>query len=145
MNARIESFDEDIEELVIVQIDGQTIACFATVCPYRLERGQTYPISLEMFVNDEYTVIEAEPDDSPGFERIGQSLAYWVCGILGDGVLDAGGVKLRDEVLLSEYGHMENRLVKVRADRLDAEFLPLEDDENDGPTRKPSHHTTARE
>lgn len=123
----IESFDKNIEEMVTVLVRGWTLTCFASVCPTDVAVGRDYCASLNLFVVDEYYLVRAAHGESPGFERVGDGLAYWLRGVLSGCTLDVGGIYFRDDIFAQEYGDLDGCLVKMRVDRIDIDFDPSDD------------------
>jgi hypothetical protein len=119
--AEVVALDEDVEEHVVLSIQGIQLVCFAGVCPYRLQEGASYPVELRLTVLDDYEVTEAE-QPSPGFTRMGDGFGYHVRGKLHDDTIDAG-IVFQDDVLLSDYGFLEGKYVSMKVDRIDVEFL----------------------
>jgi hypothetical protein len=120
----VESFDKDLEEVVTVSVSGWTLTCFATVCPTDIVAGGVYSASLDLFVIDEYHAVRAAHGETPGFERVGEELTYWVRGVLSGSILDVGGIRFMDETFAQEYGDLDGCLVKAKIDRIDIDFDP---------------------
>jgi hypothetical protein len=120
-SAKVERIDEDIEEEVTLVIDGLKLVCFAGVCPYPIEEGKAYPVSLHLVVFDDYMITEVNIDES-SLKRIGQGFSYIVTGRLSEDTLNAG-IAFQDQVFLSDYGYLDGKMVSVKVDRIDAEFL----------------------
>jgi len=120
--ALVESFDSVIEEEVTVVIAGQRLTCFANYAPYLLEAGKVYPVELSCMVFEDYSVEEVA-DQVPAIIRTGNAYAYRIIGELVDDCLRSCGLEFQDEVLLSDFGFLEGRVVSWKIDRLDIRFL----------------------
>lgn len=122
MKARVEQLSETIEELATLRVSDHLLTCFAHVCPYKLEVGQTYPVNLELYAADEYEVQEAEESHAP-FERIGTSFAYWLFGRLEGGRFRVAEIDFDATELAEEHAHLDGSRIRVKLDRIHAEFL----------------------
>lgn len=121
--AQVVGLDDDIEELVTLQINGVILNCFASVCPYPIEKGRTYPVRLQLVVLGNDEVVElADPKDL-GFVEIGVGFGYQIHGRLDGMRLIAGGLVFEDEALQVDFGHLDGKFVMVKVDRIDVEFL----------------------
>lgn len=120
-HALIICLGNDIEEEVTLSINGIELTCFSSVCPYDLHKGEMYPVLLEIMIFDEYQVSELGVG-VVGLERIGNNFSYWITGRLDKGEVDCG-IRFEDEILLSNYGYMDGKLIKLKVDRIDVEFL----------------------
>lgn len=121
VKAKVERIDEDVEEAVTLQFNGVRVVCFAGFCPYPIREGELYPVSTALTIFDEYKLCESN-DRYPSLSQIGNSFSYMVTGLLSGDVLDAG-IKFLDEVFLSDYGYLNGKMVSLRVDRINVEFL----------------------
>lgn len=119
--ALVKKVDKDVEEEVTLSLHGFEVTCFAGVCPYQIQEGQKYLVSFELMIFDDYCVEESQ-DEVPSLERIDNGFSYWVTGRLKDGVIDSL-ISFEDEILLSDYGYLNNKQIRVKADRIDVDFL----------------------
>lgn len=118
--AEVVALDGDVEEEVLLLIQGKRLVCFASVCPYPIQEGCTYPVSLGLMVLGDYDLTEIE-EGSSGLTRLGDGFEYELRGRLQGDTLDAG-IVFRDDVFLSEYGYLDGKFVSMRVDRIDAAF-----------------------
>jgi hypothetical protein len=121
VKAKVEEIGEIVEEEVTLLIDGIEIVCFASICPYVIEEGETYPVSLTLAIFSDYDLHESG-DEKSSLCQIGNSFSYVITGFLSDGILDAG-IKFFDEVFLSNFGYLDGKMASIRVDRIDVEFL----------------------
>jgi hypothetical protein len=119
--ALVKKVDKDVEEEVTLSLCGFEVTCFAGVCPYQIQEGQKYLVSFELMIFDEYCVEESQ-DEVPSLERIDNGFSYWITGRLKDGVIDSL-ISFEDEILLSDYGYLNNKQIRVKTDRIDVDFL----------------------
>jgi len=122
--ARVEAIGERIEEEVTLQIGGIHLLCFASSCPYPIEVGGRYPVELSLFTIDDLEVMDVAPT-AASIERIGEGFAYLLTGTLSGDTLDAGLI-FQDPMFNINYAWLSGRTVQVRADRIDAAFLPID-------------------
>lgn len=121
--AQVLHLDEDVEEEVVLQVGGIELTCFAGVCPYAIEEGLFYPVELRPVVFDDYVVTELADNPALSIVRVGNGFAYVVTGKLSGGCLESGGLIFEDEVLQRDFGHLDGKMVAMKVDRIDAEFL----------------------
>ena len=55
-------------------------------------------------------------------KKIGNTLGYNIVGVLINGVIHFDDLLIFDEILLSDYGYLDNRKVKWMVDRIDIDF-----------------------
>lgn len=121
--ALVLALDDNIEEEVTLSVVGYEITCFAGICPYEIYVGKKYPVLFNFEIFNSYKVEELE-NESVGFERIGDTFAYWIKGRLDidRGVIDCG-IRFEDEFLLPDYGYLDGKFIRLKVDRIDVEFL----------------------
>lgn len=119
--ALVKKIDDDIEEEVTLSINGFDVICFAGVCPYEIYEGKKYPVYFEMVFFDDYSVQESSKKIS-NLERIGNGFSYWIVGKLKGDTIDSS-IQFKDEILLSDYGYLNDKYIRIKADRIDVEFL----------------------
>lgn len=123
--AVIIGFNANIEEEVIVEINGVTIACFMPYgLPYQVEVGNRYPSSIEVIALDDIEMQEIQ-EPKTGFEAIKSSFAYFVKGKFNaeERTIDAGIKVQIDESYLIDYGYLDGKYVQIRVDRININFL----------------------
>jgi hypothetical protein len=120
-NAKIKRIHDNVEEEVTLLIQGLELVCFASHCPYPIKEGATYPVSLSLEVLHSYEVTEAKVS-VPSMKRIDQTFSHVVTGKLDGMTLDAGLV-FQDEIFLSDFGYLDGKMISVKIDRIDAEFV----------------------
>jgi len=119
--ARVKSIGIDIEEEVVLDINGVEVICFAGVCPYEIHEGKEYPVSFELVIFDDY-IVEESFDDAARLERIDDGFSYWIEGKLEGGVVNSL-ISFEDEILLSDYQYLNGKYIRMKVDRIDVEFL----------------------
>ena len=117
----VKKLSDDIEEEVTLDLNGLELTCFASICPNRVFEGKRYLVSFELMIVDEY-LVEESADPTPSLERIGNGFSYWISGKL-DGAIINSVVQFEDEILLLDYGYLNNKNIRMKVDRIDVEFL----------------------
>ena len=120
-NALVKKIDDDVEEEVTLSLSGFEVTCFAGICPYQIEEGKEYPVSFELMIFDDYIVEESQEEES-SLERIGNGFSYWIIGKLEGGIVSSP-IAFEDEILLSDFGYLDGKYIRLKADRIDVEFL----------------------
>lgn len=122
-HAQVIKLSDDIEEKVTLQINGRQLNCFAGICPYPISEGKSYPVQLELVVLDDYEVMASPDDAGAAFVETGKGFAYLIQGKLNGMYLEADGLVFEDEVLQRDFGYLDGKMVTVKVDRIDVEFL----------------------
>lgn len=117
---KVVHIDQDVEEEVVVDIDGHLLTCFANVCPYAIAVGQSYPATLSLWAADGVVLREAG-HETPGIFRMGDGFRHKVVGSLRGTVLDAG-VCFDDEMYAREFQWLDGHLVAADVDRIEIAF-----------------------
>lgn len=123
LNALVKKIDPDIEEEVTLELNGVEITCFAGVCPYRIQEGNKYPVSFELEVFNDYCIEELN-EEKVALQRIGNGFSYWIAGRL-DGSVIHSVIQFKDEILMSDYSHLDGKFIRMKVDRIDVDFLKL--------------------
>jgi hypothetical protein len=121
--AQIKNLSDDVEEEVVLRINGVELTCFAAVCPYKIEEGASYHVELTAQAFNEYLVSKLDEEASPSIVQIGDSFSHVITGRLSGNRLDVSGIVFEDGVLLSNFGYLEGKMIAWKVDRIDAEFL----------------------
>ncbi len=120
-HAYIKKIDSIIEEEVTIKINNTELVVFVNTCPYAIEEGTSYPVSLDITVLDDLE-IEVIDECKKGFVRSDDSFVYEIKGLLTeDGIIDAG--VLIDTELVKDYQYLYGKFVRIKVDRINAEFL----------------------
>jgi len=122
--AQIRHINTDVEGEVLLSINGVDLLCFSYFSlPYQAKDGGNYQVELTPVVFNDYIVNELSEDTLPSVARVGSSFSYEIKGRLHGSRLDAGGIEFEDEILLSDFSHLQGKMISWRVDRIDAEFL----------------------
>jgi hypothetical protein len=124
--AKILYINENVEEEVMLQIGNTILTCFASVCPYVIEVNSTYPVELSLQIfSDDCFVKEVSDDTEPSIVRLGNAFAYVITGRLNGRSLESGRLAFEDDWFLSDFGYLDEKMVAVQVDRIDADFDPM--------------------
>jgi hypothetical protein len=118
----VEGFSSEIEEEILVRVSDLPLTCFASYLPRELEMGKFYQAEFLPMVFDEYLVEEVF-HEAPSITKEGQSYSYKVVGLLKGDCLCCGELTLCDEVLMTDFGFLEGKLISWKIDRLDIFFV----------------------
>lgn len=121
IEAIVSGVSDSIEEEVVLRVGDVEIVCFVGYSPYSIEEGGEYPVALSLCFLDDFELTESDELCS-SLRRIEGGFSYVVTGVLCGDVIDAG-VKFQDEMFLSDFGYLSGKMVSVRVDRIDVEFL----------------------
>lgn len=117
--ALLKSIDENIEEEVLLEINGIEITGFANYCPYEIYVGQDYNVSLTMFTDCDISESKLKTKQ---IKRINDGFDYFIRGqLLGGGLIDAG-IILKEE-FFAQYEYLIGGYVEIEVDRIDIGFL----------------------
>jgi hypothetical protein len=121
--AEVVRLNDEVEEEVVLRINGVEITCFAGACPYQINEGGTYQVALTPMVFADYSICQALKGALSSLTKVGAGLSYEVIGKLVGNHVDAEGIVLEDDVLLRDHGHLDGRMVVWMVGRIDVEFL----------------------
>jgi hypothetical protein len=120
--ALVKGLDPHIEEEVTLEVQGIEFTGFAFICPYEIELGKKYPVSIGFTILDGLEIREIS-DSKKEFERIGTSFQYYIRGILNEDSIDAGIVISDDDEYFANYPDLIGKAVEFQVDRISVEFL----------------------
>ncbi|OTG91458.1 hypothetical protein [Acinetobacter sp. ANC 3813] len=117
---KILSQDEHVEESLWIEVDGKILNVFCSDYNFVFNVNSVYHVELEYEIFDEY--VPEITDNSPQFRKIDQSFAYEIIGMLNNETLSVGDIFFKDEILLSEYGYLDNKIISLKVDRIKLYF-----------------------
>ena len=124
MDAELLHIDPVIEESVTVRIGEITIKAFASVCPYELQIGQTYPVRLYIVSFDDMPFRQVSEETGETIVRTNDAWGYSVTGRLGKSELCSGHLKLLDDgQYFADMESVRGCKLEFTVDRLDIWFL----------------------
>jgi len=121
--AQIKRLSDDVEEEVVLRINGIELTCFATGCPYKIEEKGSYPVAITAQVLNDYLVKERDEGVDPSILKINNGFSHLITGRLTSNCLDAGGIVFEDDMLLSDFSYLDGKMISWTVDRIDVEFL----------------------
>lgn len=122
-SAKLLHLDKNIEEEVVIEVNGERLVCFSNMLPYGVKEGHDYQVEIIPMVFKEYIVKEQEKNVYPSIKRIDDSFSYIVIGKLTGAGLDTGSIIFDDEVLLRDFGYFDGKMVSWEIDRIDVDFI----------------------
>lgn len=120
--ALVKGLDPQIEEEVTLEIEGVEFTGFAFICPYNIELGKSYPVSIGFTILDELIIREIK-EDKRKLERIGLGYEYRISGLLKVDSIDARIVLTDEDEYFTDYPELIEKFVEMRVDRISIEFL----------------------
>ncbi|KEO85107.1 hypothetical protein [Tumebacillus flagellatus] len=120
--ALVKRLDPHVEEEVTVEIEGVEFTGFAFICPYEIEVGQKYPVSIGFTILDEFKVREIYENEKE-LERLDQGFGYCIRGLLDENSINAGIIILDEDEYFADYPDLIGKYVEMEVDRISIEFL----------------------
>ena len=112
--------DPDVEELVVLRVNGVTVKCFANYCPEVIEIGKTYQAEFEMVLPEELGISKIESEEAR-IEMLGDGFSCEIYGRLNGDTFQSF-VDFQDQDIHFDYPHLNGLYVKISADRIDVTF-----------------------
>ncbi|AQX55536.1 hypothetical protein LZP85_04230 [Priestia flexa] len=120
--ALVKRLDPQIEEEVIIEIEGIEFTGFAFICPYKIEVGKSYPVSIGFTILNELMIREIQGEKKE-IERIGLGYEYYIRGLLHEDKIDAGLVFTDEDEYFFDYPELVDKYIEMKVDRISIEFL----------------------
>ncbi|MEI3613636.1 hypothetical protein [Pseudogracilibacillus sp. SO30301A] len=120
--ALVKRLDPLIEEEVTIEINGVEFTGFASICPYEIEIGKSYPVFIGFTVLEDLKIYEIR-EEKKELERIASSYEYYIRGVLHEDTIDAGIVLTDEDDYFSEYTELIGRNVEMKVARISIDFL----------------------
>ncbi|SHM75964.1 hypothetical protein [Gracilibacillus kekensis] len=120
--ALVKRLDPLIEEEVTLELEGIEFTGFAFICPYKIEEGKSYPVSIGFTILNQLMIHEIQ-EEKKEIERIGLGYEYYIRGLLHQDTIDAGLVFVDDDEYFSDYPELMDKYVEIKVDRISIEFL----------------------
>ena len=119
-NALILEIDEVVEEAVVLLVEGVTVKCFASYCPFAIEAGKRYAVEFDLVLPDSDGVMLAQGSDRKA-EMTDRGFSCFVSGYL-DGPILRSFVDFMNLELHYEFPQFNEKYVKVNVERIDVAF-----------------------
>ncbi|MBD1221957.1 hypothetical protein [Virgibacillus halodenitrificans] len=120
--AIVKRLDPHIEEEVTIEIDGVEFTGFSFICPYKIEVGKSYPVSIGFTILNELIISEIQGEKKE-IERIGLGYEYYIRGLLHEDTIDAGIIFNDEDEYFSDYPELMDKHVEIKVDRISIEFI----------------------
>ena len=118
--AKIINLDDNVEEEVLIKINGVDLVAFITYSPYLIEIDHEYSVEIVLFADD--VDIKENNQEEKCLVRDGETFAYTVKGFLNQmGQLDVGFL-IEDEIF-DDYEYLYEKYITLKVDRIDLEFV----------------------
>ena len=113
--------DPNVEEEVLLLVNGIKVKCFASYCPAKIEVGESYEVEFEIVLPDDDFIAVAEKRADSLIEVIGDGFSCFLYGYL-DGSVFRSFVDFIDQEIHYDYPALNEKFVKIRVDRIDVAF-----------------------
>ena len=118
--AFVKAIGLDIEEEIVIVVNGIELTGFISYCPYILEVGKTYQVSIDITILDDFKIRRID-EPVKVLQRIDQSFVYLIKGILKPGGVIESSIVIQDELFI-DYAYLYNEFVETKADRIAISF-----------------------
>jgi hypothetical protein len=120
---RVKRIGVDVEEELVLAVNGAELVCFASNPPANLEVGEAYSVMLNLLVLDDFNVTVLEDSKESSLDRLGDGFSYKITGQLIDGCLHSCGFEFKDEALETEFEYLNGKTIAMQVDRINVRFL----------------------
>ncbi|MEK4670641.1 hypothetical protein [Niallia sp. FSL R7-0271] len=120
--ALVKRLDPQIEEEVTIEIEGIEFTGFAFICPYKIEVGKSYPVSIGFTILNELIIREIQGEKKE-IERIGLGYEYYIRGLLHEDTIEAGLIFTDEDKYFSDYPELMDKYIEIKVDRISIEFI----------------------
>lgn len=118
--AQVVATNNHIEEDVTLLIEGTTVKCFISYCPYELEVGKTYDVELTLNLSDNYEIERAETIQTLA-EHTNRGYSYILYGDLRNDILMTF-TSINVEGIHYDHPECNDHFIKLKVERIDASF-----------------------
>ena len=120
---RIIEPDIELDNILTIWTCDKVLDVFASYVPEDINYKNEYLVELEATVLDEY--ILEQSDEISMLRKIDNSLGYEIIGVLRNGKIYVNKIIFEDEILKSDFGYLDNKIVKWTVDRISLYFEDL--------------------
>lgn len=103
-------------------VQGIEVTGFSFICPYKIEIGKSYSVSLGFIILDKFEIREGV-NDCKEIERVNETYKYRIRGVLHEKWIDAGINIVDDDEYFVDYPELVGKYVEIIVDRISIEFL----------------------
>lgn len=118
--AQVVATNNHIEEDVTLLIEGTTVKCFISYCPYELEVGKTYDVELTLNLSDNYEIERTETIQTLA-EYTNRGYSYILYGDLRNDILMTF-TSINVEGIHYDHPECNDHFIKLKVERIDASF-----------------------
>ena len=118
--AQVVATNNHIEEDVTLLIEGTTVKCFISYCPYELEVGKTYDVELTLNLSDNYEIERTETIQTLA-EHTNRGYSYILYGDLRNDILMTF-TSINVEGIHYDHPECNDHFIKLKVERIDASF-----------------------
>lgn len=118
--AQVVATNNHIEEDVTLLIEGTTVKCFISYCPYELEVGKTYDVELTLNLSDNYEIERTETIQTLA-EHTNRGYSYILYGDLRNDILMTF-TSINFEGIHYDHPECNDHFIKLKVERIDASF-----------------------
>lgn len=118
--AQVVATNNHIEEDVTLLIEGTTVKCFISYCPYELEVGKTYDVELTLNLSDNYEIERAKTIQTLA-EHTNRGYSYILYGDLRNDILMTF-TSINVEGIHYDHPECNDHFIKLKVERIDASF-----------------------
>lgn len=115
--------DIELDNILTIRTCDEVLDVFASYVPEDINYKNEYLVELEATVLDEY--ILEQSDEISTLRKIDNSLGYEIIGVLRNGKIYVNKIIFEDEILKSDFGYLDNKIVKWTVDRISLYFEDL--------------------
>src|SRR5699024_3370063 len=120
-SALVKRIDPLIEEAVTIEIRDTEFTGFASVCPYKIKAGESYPVLIGITILDDLKICETSEDKQ--IKRIDSGFELRITGVLYEDIIDAGVVFTDEGEYFSDYTELIGKNVTIIVHRISIEYL----------------------
>jgi hypothetical protein len=122
--AKVVGLDPQIEEAVLIEINGSRVLTFANIMPFKVHIGKEYKVHLELTILDEFLINKVNYEKK-NIKQIDNSFNHSICGLIDidKAIIDAGIILEIDKEFLFDYGYLHEQYVQLLVDRVAIEFI----------------------
>lgn len=123
-NVQVKGVNSNIEEEILINIKDIELLCFVSHWGTNIKVGNFYKVDIGVTILDDLDMIK-QSEKLYKFEQINDSFAYFIYGKFDfdSHTIDAGILIEFDLANLYDYSYLDEKFVRVRVDRISANFI----------------------
>src|SRR5699024_9700606 len=120
-SALVKRIDPLIEEAVTIEIRDTEFTGSASVCPYKIKAGESYPVLIGFTILDDLKICETSEDKK--IKRIDSGFEHRITGVLYEDNIDSEKVFTDEYEDYSDDTELIGKNVTMKVDRISIEFI----------------------